>query len=134
MPPGPAYNWLCVLAGAADIVGNAARIRASQLGATRAAAAARPRSADHTDDGPPSIASDAQPSVTPRAAEHVQSTPAPAADASDAAANARHIPVHAERPTDSIEVVAHKSRPELVTAAPAASQEVRDAGPLSAER
>ncbi|KAL1724300.1 ABC1-domain-containing protein [Schizophyllum commune] len=123
MPPGPAYKWLCVLAGAADIVGNAARIRASQLGATRAAAAARPRSPDHPDDGPPSIPSDAQPSVTPRAAEHVQSTPAPAADASDAAANARHIPVQAERPTDNIEVVPNKTRPETATVAPVSPQE-----------
>ncbi|KAL1752203.1 ABC1-domain-containing protein [Schizophyllum commune] len=122
MPPGPAYNWLCVLAGAADIVGNAARIRASQLNATRAAAAARPHSADHPDDVAPSMSSDVQPSATPRAAEYVQSTPAPAADASDAAANARHIPVHAERPTDNIEVVPSKGRPELATAAPAVLQ------------
>ncbi|KAL1683261.1 ABC1-domain-containing protein [Schizophyllum commune] len=131
MPPGPAYNWLCVIAGAADIVGNAARIRASQLGATRAAAAARPRSADHPDDVAPSIPSNAQPSVTPRAAEHVQSTPAPAADASDAAANARHIPVQAERPTDNIEVVPSKGRPELATAAPAVLQ--GESIPMSAE-
>ncbi|KAL1708213.1 ABC1-domain-containing protein [Schizophyllum commune] len=131
MPPGPAYNWLCVLAGAADIVANAARIRASQLGATRAAAAARPRSADHPDDVAPSIPSNAQSSVTERVAEHVQSTPAPAADASDAAANARHIPVQAERPTDNIEVVPSKGRPELATAAPAVSQ--GESIPMSAE-
>lgn len=31
MPPGPAYNWLCVACSAADIISRAARIRASQL-------------------------------------------------------------------------------------------------------
>ena len=31
MPPGPAYNWLCAAHGLADILGNAARIRAAQL-------------------------------------------------------------------------------------------------------
>ncbi|KAF8658435.1 hypothetical protein AX16_001986 [Volvariella volvacea WC 439] len=31
MPPSPAYNWYCVLASAADILSNAARIRASQV-------------------------------------------------------------------------------------------------------
>lgn len=30
MPPGPAYNFLCVLSSAADIIAHAARIRASQ--------------------------------------------------------------------------------------------------------
>jgi hypothetical protein len=31
MPPGPVYNWLCVVCSAADILSHAARIRASQL-------------------------------------------------------------------------------------------------------
>jgi hypothetical protein len=31
MPPGPAYNWICVVCSAADILSRAARIRASQL-------------------------------------------------------------------------------------------------------
>ncbi|EMD32845.1 hypothetical protein CERSUDRAFT_108633 [Gelatoporia subvermispora B] len=31
MPPGPAYNWLCVASSVADIIGHAARIRATQL-------------------------------------------------------------------------------------------------------
>lgn len=31
MPPGPAFNWLCVLSSAADILGHAARIRVAQL-------------------------------------------------------------------------------------------------------
>ncbi|KAF4611782.1 hypothetical protein D9613_004008 [Agrocybe pediades] len=33
MPPGPVYNWACVLASTADILANAARYRAGQLGA-----------------------------------------------------------------------------------------------------
>lgn len=31
MPPGPAYNWLCVVCSATDIISRAARIRATQL-------------------------------------------------------------------------------------------------------
>ncbi|KAF8828667.1 hypothetical protein HHX47_DHR3000122 [Lentinula edodes] len=31
MPPGPGYNWICVLSSAAEIVGHAARYRASQV-------------------------------------------------------------------------------------------------------
>jgi aarF domain-containing kinase len=31
MPPGPVYNWLCVVCSAADILSHAARIRTSQL-------------------------------------------------------------------------------------------------------
>lgn len=31
MPPGPAYNWLCVVCSAADILSRAAHIRATQL-------------------------------------------------------------------------------------------------------
>jgi hypothetical protein len=30
MPPGPVYNWLCVLHSAAEILGHAARYRAAQ--------------------------------------------------------------------------------------------------------
>lgn len=33
MPPGPAYNWFCAAHAVADILGNAARIRAAQLDA-----------------------------------------------------------------------------------------------------
>lgn len=36
MPPGPAYNWLCTAHAFADILGNAARIRAAQLEARTA--------------------------------------------------------------------------------------------------
>ncbi|KAI0083612.1 ABC1-domain-containing protein [Irpex rosettiformis] len=36
MPPGPAYNWLCAAHAFADILGNAARIRAAQLDARAA--------------------------------------------------------------------------------------------------
>ncbi|KAL0061105.1 hypothetical protein AAF712_012099 [Marasmius tenuissimus] len=32
MPPGPAYNWLCVLSSVADIASHATRYRAAQLG------------------------------------------------------------------------------------------------------
>jgi len=31
MPPGPVYNWLCVLHSAAEILGHAARYRAAQF-------------------------------------------------------------------------------------------------------
>ncbi|KAJ4483869.1 ABC1 family-domain-containing protein [Lentinula aciculospora] len=31
MPPGPVYNWICVFSSAAEIVGHAARYRASQV-------------------------------------------------------------------------------------------------------
>lgn len=31
MPPGPGYNWLCVLSSATDILTHAAKIRAAQL-------------------------------------------------------------------------------------------------------
>ena len=31
MPPGPAYNWLCVLHSTAEILSHAARYRASQI-------------------------------------------------------------------------------------------------------
>jgi len=34
MPPGPAFNWFCVLYSAADILSHTARIRASQLSPT----------------------------------------------------------------------------------------------------
>jgi hypothetical protein len=34
MPPGPAYNFLCVLSSVADILSNAARIRAAQTAAS----------------------------------------------------------------------------------------------------
>jgi hypothetical protein len=31
MPPGPAYNWLCVLHSTAEILSHAARYRAAQI-------------------------------------------------------------------------------------------------------
>lgn len=34
MPPGPAYNWLCVLYSASEILGNAARYRSAQIAGT----------------------------------------------------------------------------------------------------
>ncbi|KAF9257793.1 hypothetical protein L218DRAFT_85304 [Marasmius fiardii PR-910] len=39
MPPGPAYNWLCVLSSIADIASHAARYRGTQLGRRRLEAA-----------------------------------------------------------------------------------------------
>ncbi|KAK0495330.1 ABC1-domain-containing protein [Armillaria luteobubalina] len=46
MPPGPAYNWLCVLSSAADILGHAARVRASQIAGQRSVLVARTRNRD----------------------------------------------------------------------------------------
>lgn len=45
MPPGPAYNFFCVLSSAADILGHAARIRAAQVtnNASRAAVTSKTR-------------------------------------------------------------------------------------------
>jgi aarF domain-containing kinase len=48
MPPGPAYNWLCVLHTAADIAHHAASIRASQLAPTAAMASALKRAPTHS--------------------------------------------------------------------------------------
>ncbi|KAG7450996.1 ABC1-domain-containing protein [Guyanagaster necrorhizus] len=46
MPPGPAYNWLCVLSSAADILGHAARIRASQIAGQRSVLVSRMNNRD----------------------------------------------------------------------------------------
>lgn len=46
MPPGPAYNWLCVLSSAADILSHAARIRASQIAGQRSVLAVRTKNRD----------------------------------------------------------------------------------------
>jgi hypothetical protein len=49
MPPGPAYNFLCVLSSAADILAHAARIRAAQTvvsGATTTSAKQKRRKID----------------------------------------------------------------------------------------
>ncbi|KAK0235722.1 ABC1-domain-containing protein [Armillaria nabsnona] len=46
MPPGPAYNWLCVFSSAADILGHAARIRASQIAGRRSVLVARTKNRD----------------------------------------------------------------------------------------
>jgi hypothetical protein len=49
MPPGPAYNFLCVLSSAADILAHAARIRAAQAavsGATTTSAKQKRRKID----------------------------------------------------------------------------------------
>ncbi|KAK0480292.1 ABC1-domain-containing protein [Armillaria novae-zelandiae] len=51
MPPGPAYNWLCVLASAADILGHAARIRASQVAGRRSVLVARTKNRDAAPEG-----------------------------------------------------------------------------------
>ena len=34
MPPGPTYNWFCVLYSAAQIIGHAARCRGPQISST----------------------------------------------------------------------------------------------------
>ena len=39
MPPTPAYNWFCVLYGAAEVLSHAAQYRAGQLASTRSAVA-----------------------------------------------------------------------------------------------
>ena len=54
MPPGPAYNWLCVLYSASEILGHAARYRASQV-APRATALADSRKRRRTEPSPPVV-------------------------------------------------------------------------------
>ncbi|KAH9476782.1 Protein ABC1-like protein, mitochondrial [Psilocybe cubensis] len=51
MPPGPAYNWLCVLASTAEILSNAARYRAAQVAPNYLATSyANPRKRRRTED------------------------------------------------------------------------------------
>ena len=52
MPPGPAYNWLCVLSSAAGILGHAARIRASQIAGQRSVLVARTKNRDAPSPSP----------------------------------------------------------------------------------
>jgi len=54
MPPGPAYNWFCVLHSAAEILSHAARYRAAQVSSRNAAAYANPRKRRRT-EGPTEI-------------------------------------------------------------------------------
>ena len=49
MPPGPAYNWLCVIHGAVDILSHAARHRANQVTPHAVASYANPRKRRRTD-------------------------------------------------------------------------------------
>lgn len=59
MPPGPAYNWFCVLASTAEIVSNAARYRASQLTPkTLGTSYANPRKRRRTEDVEQEVAQD----------------------------------------------------------------------------
>ena len=50
MPPGPAYNWFCVLYSAAEILSHAARYRAAQVSSRNAAAYANPRKRRRTEE------------------------------------------------------------------------------------
>lgn len=47
MPPGPAYNWLCVAHSVYQVLENAAQYRASQL--ARTSAASQPKTARPTE-------------------------------------------------------------------------------------
>ncbi|KDR78182.1 hypothetical protein GALMADRAFT_1304879 [Galerina marginata CBS 339.88] len=49
MPPGPAYNWFCVLYSTAEILSNAARYRAAQLTPIASASFAHPRKRRRTE-------------------------------------------------------------------------------------
>lgn len=49
MPPGTAYNWLCVIHGAVDILSHAARHRATQVTPQAVASYANPRKRRRTD-------------------------------------------------------------------------------------
>ncbi|KAF9476631.1 ABC1-domain-containing protein [Pholiota conissans] len=51
MPPGPAYNWLCVLNSTAEILSHAARYKAAQVAPSSLASYANPRKRRRT-DGP----------------------------------------------------------------------------------
>lgn len=50
MPPGPAYNWFCVLYSAAEILSHAARYRAAQVSSRNAAAYSNPRKRRRTEE------------------------------------------------------------------------------------
>lgn len=50
MPPGPAYNWFCVLYSAAEILSHAARYRAAQASSINTTAYANPRKRRRTKD------------------------------------------------------------------------------------
>lgn len=52
MPPGPAFNWFCVLASTVDILSHAVQIRASQVACGSLAGSKRKRT-HPLDDGPP---------------------------------------------------------------------------------
>ncbi len=51
MPPGPAYNWLCVASSLVDILSHSAQIRAAQLARNRAALGADSLSRKRKRDG-----------------------------------------------------------------------------------
>lgn len=76
MPPGPAYNWLCVLHSTAEIISHAARYKAAQVAPNALASYANPRKRRRT-DGPVDLReheSASTPAKEPQ--EHVKSTPA----------------------------------------------------------
>jgi len=49
MPPGPAYNWFCVLYSAAQIIGHAARCRGPRISSTTSLKSDRRRKDDTQD-------------------------------------------------------------------------------------
>lgn len=50
MPPGPAYNWLCVLNSTVEIISHAAQYKAAQVAPKAIASCIRPRKRRRTDD------------------------------------------------------------------------------------
>ncbi|KAL0578435.1 hypothetical protein V5O48_003585 [Marasmius crinis-equi] len=79
MPPGPAYNWLCVISSVADIASHAARYRAAQLGKRSVEVALRrraeglakagnpgPVSVERTGEGKPGVEKTEVPDIASR--------------------------------------------------------------------
>lgn len=85
MPPGPAYNWYCVAAGAFDILSRAAQIHAGRVESQAACilraerARKQPRTCQKQDDLPAYVptALPAAPTVKPVAAVQVEHSPPP---------------------------------------------------------
>ncbi|KJA22615.1 hypothetical protein HYPSUDRAFT_642600 [Hypholoma sublateritium FD-334 SS-4] len=50
MPPGPAYNWLCVLNSTVEIISHAAQYKAAQVAPKAIGSCIRPRKRRRTDD------------------------------------------------------------------------------------
>jgi hypothetical protein len=74
MPPGPAYNWLCVLHSTVEIISHAARYKATQVAPNALASYANPRKRRRT-DGPVDLR-EHESAFTPATElqEHVKST------------------------------------------------------------